>query len=51
MIHTWFWWEIQKGKRMLGRPRRRWEDIINWILEKLDGGGMFWINVVQEWDQ
>jgi hypothetical protein len=27
-----------EGKRPLGRPRRRWEDGIKWILGRLDGG-------------
>jgi hypothetical protein len=25
------------GKRPLGRPRRRWVDILGWILERWDG--------------
>jgi hypothetical protein len=27
-----------EGKRPLGRPRRRWEDNIKWIIKKWDGG-------------
>jgi hypothetical protein len=27
-----------EGKRTLGRPRRRWEDILRWILRKWDFG-------------
>jgi hypothetical protein len=27
-----------EGKRPLGRPRRRWEDGIKWILGRLDWG-------------
>jgi len=26
-----------EGKRPLGRPRRRWEDILRWIVKKWDG--------------
>ena len=26
-----------EGKRPLGRPRRRWEDIIKWIFRKWEG--------------
>ena len=26
-----------EGKRPLGRPRRRWEVILRWILRKLEG--------------
>jgi hypothetical protein len=31
-----------EGRRPLGRPRRRWEDNIKWIFERL-GGGVDWI--------
>jgi hypothetical protein len=34
-----------KGKRPLGRPRRRWENGMKWILVRLAGG---W---VVEWNQ
>jgi len=27
-----------EGKRPLGRPRRRWEEILRWIFRKLDVG-------------
>jgi hypothetical protein len=30
---------MPEGKRPLGRPRRRWEDGIRWILERLALGG------------
>jgi hypothetical protein len=26
--HIDYWWESQRGKRQLGRPRRRWVDNI-----------------------
>jgi len=26
-----------EGKRPLGRPRHRWEDILKWIVKKWDG--------------
>jgi hypothetical protein len=35
-----------EGKRPLGRPGRRWEDNIKWILKKWNGG-MDWVDVVQ----
>jgi hypothetical protein len=28
------------GKRQIGRPRRRWEDIINMELQEVGRGGM-----------
>jgi hypothetical protein len=37
-----------EGKRPLGRPRRRWEDIIKWILEKWDEvvwTGLTWLRI------
>ena len=36
-----------KGRRPLGRPRRRWEDNIKCILEKWDGGTE-WIDLAQD---
>jgi hypothetical protein len=37
-------------RRPLGRPRRRWEDNINWIFKKWDGG-MDWIKLAQDRDR
>ena len=36
-----------EGKRLLGRPRRRWEDILKWIFERLDGAwtGLIWFRI------
>jgi hypothetical protein len=47
MKHVWVrgkvyrgvWW----GKRLFGRPRRRWEDNIKIYLQKIGCGGMDWI--------
>jgi hypothetical protein len=38
------------GRRPLGRPRRRWEDNIKWIFERLDGGAD-WIDLAQDRDR
>ena len=36
-----------EGKRLLRRPRRRWEDILKWIFKKCDGGrGLDWSDSV-----
>jgi hypothetical protein len=35
-----------EGRRPLGRPRRRWED-----LREVGGGGMDWINLAQDRDR
>jgi hypothetical protein len=37
-----------EGKRLLGRHRRRWEDILRWILRKWDVGvwiGLSWLRI------
>jgi hypothetical protein len=39
------------GKRPLGRPRHRWEDNIKMYLQEVGGGGMDWIELVQERDR
>jgi hypothetical protein len=40
-----------EGKRLLGRPRRRWEDNIRIDLRELGWGGMDWIDLAQDRDQ
>jgi hypothetical protein len=40
-----------KGKRPLGRPRRRWEDNIRIDLREIGWGGMDWIDRVHDRDQ
>jgi hypothetical protein len=37
-----------EGKRSLGRPRRRWEDIIEIDLQEVGCGGMDWIELAQD---
>ena len=39
-----------EGKRSLGRPRRRWEDIMI-DLQKVGCGGMDWIELAQDMDR
>jgi hypothetical protein len=37
-----------KGKRPLGRPRRKWGTILKWILERYDGmvwTGSIWLRI------
>ena len=34
-----------EGKRLLGRPRRRWEDNIKMDLQEVGCGGMDWIEL------
>jgi hypothetical protein len=40
-----------EGRRPLERPRRRWEDNIKMVCERLDGGGMDWIILAQDRDR
>jgi hypothetical protein len=37
-----------KGKRPLGRPRRRWEDNIKMDLREIGWGGMDWFDLAQD---
>jgi len=34
-VHTGFWWGNPEGKRLLGRPRHRWEDTIKLDLQEV----------------
>ena len=40
-----------KGKRPLGRPRRRWEDNIKMELQEVGGGCGDWIELAQDRDR
>jgi hypothetical protein len=40
-----------KGKRLLGRPRRRWEDNIKIDLQEVGCGGMDCIELTQDRDR
>ena len=40
-----------EGKRLLGRPRRRWEDNIKMDLQEMGCGGMDWIDLAQDGDR
>jgi hypothetical protein len=40
--------EEYKGKRLLGRPRRRWEDNIKMDLQEAGRVGMDWIELAQD---
>jgi hypothetical protein len=39
-----------KDKRLLGRPRRRWEDNIKMYLRRIGWEGVNWIHVAQNRD-
>jgi hypothetical protein len=40
-----------KGKRLLGRPRRRWEDNIKMDLQEIVGGHGDWMELDQDRDR
>jgi hypothetical protein len=40
-----------EGKRLLGRPRRRWVDNIKMDLREIGWYGMDWIDLAQDRDQ
>jgi hypothetical protein len=40
-----------EGKRLLGRPRRRWEDNMKIDLQAVGCGGRDWIEVAQDWNR
>jgi hypothetical protein len=40
-----------KGKRPLGRRRRRWEDNIKMALQEVGGGGGDWMELAQDRDR
>jgi hypothetical protein len=40
-----------KGKRQLGRHRRRWKDNIKMELREVICGGMVWIQLAQDMDR
>ena len=40
-----------KGKRTLGRPRRRWEDNIKMDLQEVEGGCGDWMELPQDRDR
>jgi hypothetical protein len=43
--------EKPEERRPLGRPRRRWEDNIKMDLLEIGWGGMYWVDVAQDWDR
>jgi hypothetical protein len=50
-VCTGFWWGNLRGKRLFGRPRRRWEDNIRMDLEEVGCGCEDWIGLAQDRDR
>jgi hypothetical protein len=40
-----------EGKRLLGRPRRRWVDNIKMHLREIDWVSVDWIGLAQDWNR
>jgi hypothetical protein len=40
-----------EGKRLLGRPRRRWENNNKMYLQEVGCGGMDWTEMIQDRDR
>jgi hypothetical protein len=40
-----------EGKKLLGRPRRRWEDNIKMDLKEIGWGGIDWVHLAQDRDR
>ena len=40
-----------EGKRLFGRPRRRWEDNIKMDFQEVGCGGIDWIELAQDRDR
>ena len=40
-----------EGKRLLGRPRHRWEDNVKMELQEVRCGGMDWMELAQDRDR
>jgi hypothetical protein len=49
-LHIGYWWQIQKGKRPLGRPRCTWVNNIKMDLIGIGWDGMDWIDLAQDRD-
>jgi hypothetical protein len=47
-MFTGFWLGAPKVKRLLGRPRRRWEDNIKLHLREIGIDGANWIRLAQD---
>jgi hypothetical protein len=50
-MHIGHWWESQKRKRPVGRPRRRWVDNIKMDLREIECGRTDWIYLAQDRDK
>jgi hypothetical protein len=50
-MHVGYWWESQKERDPLRRPRCRWEDNIKMDLKEIVWGGKDWMDLPLDRDQ
>jgi hypothetical protein len=50
-MHRGFWWESQKEKRPVRRPRHRWKDNIRVDFRDIERGAMERIHLAEDRDQ
>ena len=50
-VCTRFWWGNLRERDHLGRPRRRWEEIIKMDLQEVGRGCGDWMELAQDWDR
>jgi hypothetical protein len=50
-MHIGYWWESQKEKSPLGRPKCKWVGNIKMDLREIGWCGMDWIDLAQGRDQ
>jgi hypothetical protein len=50
-MHIEYWWESQKERYTLGRPRRRCVDNIKIDLREIGWEGVDWIDMAQDRDE
>jgi hypothetical protein len=50
-MHMGYWWESQKERGPLRRPRRRWVDNIKMDVRERGCEDMDWIDLAQDMDQ
>jgi hypothetical protein len=49
-MHIGYWWESQKERDHLGRPRHRWVDNIKMDVREIGWGGIDWVDMARDRD-
>ena len=45
-MHIGFWWGSLRGRGLLGRPRRRWDDNIRIDVKEIGWENVNWVDLV-----